>query len=329
MKDVTLLLRDIMMGLGFILWVVIRVPLKLCGAAGRTVRARSHRRPDRLALRSESVAQVQVSLPAALPKPDLAEQGPVTVMQTSPYEVADRIVGIRLDPPVGTINLRVYRGLAVVKRDLIISEPRLKAMLRGRRHGLPDVPYDPVKGLDATKEETIRLAEKMINEVGNQAVSALRPPRDTHLQKSSPKVTKAAPEGGGTAAPQPPRQAAQPAEQREPMAARATVFEPRPTAGITYEGRLIRAGLETVRPKDRAEYEVFEATLLLDNGATLPLRGAELERELISAGCEVGHRICVTPMGKVPVTLADGGEAKKNLYRVRNMSAAQHSGQYA
>jgi hypothetical protein len=87
----------------------------------------------------------------------------------------------------------------------------------------------------------------------------------------------------------------------------------------------VRAGFQTRTPKNRPSYEVFEASLQLDNGAELALRGAELERELTANGCAVGERVAITPMGKVPVTLANGSEGQKNLYRARRLDAASRA----
>lgn len=81
----------------------------------------------------------------------------------------------------------------------------------------------------------------------------------------------------------------------------------------------MRAGSKRMTPQNRDPYEVFEAVLLLDNGAELPLRGAELEREITTSGCKVGQRLAITPMGKVPVTLASGAEGSKNLYKVQGL----------
>lgn len=322
MRDIALLLRDIVLGLGFILWITLRLPIKMLEFAWKKLGPKKGQAPRRLVSKPvQEIASIQVAIPAAV-REDFADQGPVTIPQASAYEVADRIVGIRLDPPVGVINLRVYTASAKVKRDLIISEPRLKAMMRGRRHAFPDADYDPVKGLGATKEETIALAEKLINELGNLAVKAHRPARDTHRQPSAPMPSEA-----WTPHPQQPQRPAPPPDTKPNPS--QNVFEPRPTNGITYVGRLISAQPQEVRPPGRKPYEIFEATLELDNGATLPLRGAELERELLAAGCEVGQRVAITPMGKVPVTLADGGEGRKNLYQVKNMSVGQKSRQHA
>lgn len=101
------------------------------------------------------------------------------------------------------------------------------------------------------------------------------------------------------------------------------VFAPQPTVGITYVGKLTQAGAHRVTPKGRDAYEVFQATIEMDNGAVLPLRGSELERELESAGCRIGERVAITPMGKVPVALSSGGEGSKNLYKVDNLAVTQ------
>jgi hypothetical protein len=322
MRDIGLLLRDIIVGSGFILWITLQLPIKMIEFAWKKLGPKRATAPRRLGPKPvQEIASIQVAVPAAT-REDLADQGPVTILQASAYEVADRIVGIRLDPPVGVINLRVYTALAKVKRDLIISEPRLKAMMRGRRHAFPDVDYDPVKGLEATKEETIALAEKLINELGNLAVTAHRSARGTHRQPTAPMPSE-------TRAPQSQQQQRPTALPNARPNPSPNVFEPRPTNGITYVGRLISAQPQEVRPPGRNPYEIFEVTLELDNGATLPLRGAELERELLAAGCEVGQRVAITPMGKVPVTLADGGEGRKNLYQVKNMSAGPKSRQHA
>ena len=92
------------------------------------------------------------------------------------------------------------------------------------------------------------------------------------------------------------------------------------TTGFTYQGRLTKAGPQIQRPPNKRSFEVFEATIQLDNGAELALRGAELERELLAAGVQLGNRVAITPMGKVPVQLANGEEGKKNLYRVENLA---------
>lgn len=94
---------------------------------------------------------------------------------------------------------------------------------------------------------------------------------------------------------------------------------PTVTKGFTYVGELVRAGAQVVRPTNRTPYEIFEAALRLDNGAELPLRGAELERELVASGCEIGQRVAITPMGKVPVDLGGDKVGQKNLYRVARM----------
>jgi hypothetical protein len=93
-------------------------------------------------------------------------------------------------------------------------------------------------------------------------------------------------------------------------------FVPQPTAGVTFEGQLVRAGTERMTPKGRNPYEVFEAHIRLANGVDMPLRGVELERELERCKVGLGDRVAITPMGKVPVTMANGEEKSKNVYRV-------------
>ncbi|TWO71481.1 hypothetical protein FN976_11240 [Caenimonas sedimenti] len=279
----------------------------------------SERVQRRRVRREAAVATVRVAVPE-LPEVLVQSEAPETIIRADTWEIADRIASIGLDPPVGSIHLRVYVAARVVKRDLIISEPCLKALMKGRRHTLPDAPYDPVAGLDGVKDETIELAERLINELGNRAVKARKPPKDeaTRARLPGPAPTvqqnQKAPEPLAPALP--PIQAPQQAPQA-PTAQR--VVAPRVTTGFTYVGKLVRASPQKVEPKGKAPYEIFEARLQLDNGAELALRGAELERELLSNGCQVGDKVAITPMGKVPVSLANGGEGEKNLYRVKAM----------
>lgn len=297
-------------------WLV----LPLAAAALRRVTA-----PRKPRTAKVEVAAVNVTVPD-MPEALVQETGPVTIITTGEFEIADRIVSMRLDPPVGVINLRVYNNTGIVKRDLIISEPCLKAMMKGRRHTFPDAPYDPLVGLDAIKDETIELAEKLINDLGSQSVKATKPRKDDFVRAKAPAPPAPAPAKEGPrqeqAKPAPVQQLANQAPpQHRADAPPSRVVAPRVNTGYTYVGRLMKAGSQEVKPQGRQPYEVFEATLELDNGAELALRGAELERELTASGCQVGHRVAITPMGKVPVSLGNGGEGQKNLYRVQNMTA--------
>lgn len=280
---------------------------------------------------SAAPAKIQIQLAAETP-PVERDTGPDTIIHTSQYEAADRIVGIRLDPPVGVINLRVYNRARLVKRDLIVNEPVLKALMKGSRHNFPDVKFDPIEGLDAIKDETVELAEKLINDLGNRSVKAKKPRKDD-FPRAKPAAAPAPATAPAKEAPkvEPAKEAPKAEPARAPVQAQAPVASPKPSVdaktvtptiktGYTYVGQLRRAGTQIQRPLGRAPYEVFEATLLLDNGAELALRGGELERELTAAGCQIGQKVAITPMGKLPVHLADGGEGKKNLYRVENLA---------
>lgn len=261
-----------------------------------------------------------------------SQRRPAETVQTADFEVADRIISIRLVPPVGVLNMRVYQDSKVIKRDLIIHEPRLRAIMRGRRFTFPDAPFDPRADLEGIKDETVQLAEKLINDVGNARVKAHKPPKDefkvkpeaakpvdTAAKAVKAPVVQAPPVSQVQATPPAPATAPRaPRQEQKPVANR--VFAPQPTVGITYVGKLTQAGAHKVTPRGRDPYEVFQATIEMDNGAVLPLRGAELERELESAGCRIGERVAITPMGKVPVALSSGGEGSKNLYKVDNLA---------
>ena len=247
---------------------------------------------------------------AAAPELLLAPRAPAPTSHSA-LAVADRIVSLRLDPPVGVIHLRLYQARRLVRRELIVLEPCLRSLLRGRRHALPDVAYDPVEGLEAIKNEAVDAAETLINTRGN----AGRPRSTRRAGARAVPPPPTAPTPSANLQLQDPARAAAAGPLRESPAA-ATVSLQASTA-YSYVGTLVKAGTATVRPEDRAPYDIFEATLQLDNGAELALRGAELQRELAACQCHLGQRIAITPMGKVPVALANGAAGHKNLYRVQ------------
>lgn len=243
------------------------------------------------------------------------------------FIAADRIVSIRLDPPVAVLNLRVYYQQKLVKREMIVTEQRLRTLMQGRHHSLGEVAFDPVKGLEAIKDETVELAQDLINTTGNLKVAKakvkpanrsdkpVQPKQETvaaKRQQSEPKPVEPKPESA------PKAQVA----QEQPNLPR-NFFVPRPTKGVTFEGKLVDAGSRRFTPEGRAAYETFEALLKLDNGVDVPLRGAELERELQRFNVKIGERVAITPMGKVPVTLPNGGEGSKNVYRVDRLDGAK------
>lgn len=314
-----------------VLWMLTKGIFKLTGKciyfAGRFVVLAVVPATKRIKMSSKRLMptrQVEASTAKIEVDPATAEAdtGPATVIQVSHFEVADRIVGVRLEPAVGVIHLRVYNAARVVKRDLIIHEPQLKALMQGRRHAFSDAEYNPKDGLDAIKEDTIELAEKLINDLGSRSVKAKRTPKKD-FAPAKPEQQRASAPVQARAEPPPPARTPDPAPP-PPAAAHAAptrVVAPRVKEGFTYVGQLVRASAERQTPPGRAPFEVFTATLLLDNGAEMALRGAELERELTAHGCNVGGRVAITPMGKVPVDLANGEQGAKNLYRVQKMAS--------
>ena len=272
-----------------------------------------HRLPQRPAAvaataRTEDL-QVDRVAPVAPEVPQLAAIA--TDAGQNGIAVADRIVSLRLDPPVGVIHLRVYPARRVVRRELIVLEPCLRALLKGRRHPLPEVAYDPVDGLEAIKNEAVMAAETWINTRGNAARQ--RHPRAAIPRPDGPPSAASRPKANDT----PPEPAAATAATPPSLPPAGSLVAPPARTGYCYVGTLVKSGTATVRPEGRAPYDIFEVTLQLDNGAELALRGAELQRELAGCRCTPGQRIAITPMGKVPVVLTNGGEGHKNLYRVQ------------
>ncbi len=330
------LLRLSMRAIVFVGQVLAMMVVPLAAAAVNRLAPKKPAPGNRVPVQqSAAPAKIQVPLAAATP-PVERDFGPDTIIHTSKYEAADRIVGIRLDPPVGVINLRVYNKARIVKRDLIVNEPVLKALMKGSRHNFPEVEFDPIKGLDEIKDETVELAEKLINDLGNRTVKGKKPRKDD-FPRATPAPAAAPAPAPAMAAPketpkvEPVKEAPKAEPARAPAPTQPPVAAPKPSVdaktvtptiktGYTYVGQLRQAGTQMQRPPGRAPYEVFEATLLLDNGAELALRGGELERELTAAGCQIGQKVAITPMGKLPVHLANGEEGKKNLYRVENLA---------
>lgn len=309
---VKMLLRGLVLS-GRVMGMVV---IPLARMAAQRISTRRERQPLR-----QPPVPVLVDVAALTPPEPVQDTGPATVIQGGEFDAADHIVTMRLEPPVGVIHLRVYRSAGIVKRDLVMSEPCLTVMMKGRRHNFPDAPYYAIGGLEAIKDETVALTETLINSFTNpqggveravkteaQRADALAP---IVVAKQTPQQEDAKP-----AAP------LAPAELKPPPQ-HAKVVAPRVSERFTYVGKLVKAGSQRYNPRGREPYEVFEATLALDNGAELSLRGAELARELTGAHCEVGSRVAITSMGKVPVCLSNGAEGSKNLYRVQKMGSAK------
>lgn len=285
---------------------------------------------------SQSLARINVPQAAAQSERTEAEDTGPPTMFVQEWDIADRIVTMRLDPMVGTINLRVFHSRKVVKRDIVISEPRLRKLLGGvRRLELADVPYDPILGLEDIKAQTVDEAEELINRQGNERVRGIKPPKaDFQRTRETPVVAKApapAPQERAAApVPTPPAPPPAPvqAQQPEQGAARRAPRPPAPpavpsvdgsairTENVTYRGALVAAGTAVRRPRGRDPFEVFDAELRLEDGTNLTLSGAELERALEKQQVAIGDRVAITSMGKVPVQLANGGSGLKNLYKV-------------
>lgn len=243
------------------------------------------------------------------------------------FVAADRIVSIRLDPPVAVLNLSIYYKKKLIKREMIVTEQRLRTLMQGRHHSLGEVTFDPAKGLEKIKDETVQKAQDLINSTGNVKVSKAKvKPAERRENVAHPKQEKVvATRQPVETKPVEPKVAAVPKVQpaQEQPAPPRNSFVPKPRVGVTFEGKLVAAGSRTFRPEGRAPYETFEAMLKLDNGVDVPLRGAELERELQRFNVSIGERVAITPMGKVPVTLASGDEGSKNVYRVARLDGAK------
>lgn len=264
----------------------------------------------------------------------LQEQDPQAAM----FEPADRIIVLRLAPAVAVINLRVFAKRGLVKRDIIVTEPLLQKLMGGRKHNLPDAVFDPEIGFKAIKEESVALAQALINTTGQTSVKSsaqtkqkaadpivAKPPLARKPEQPvRPKVEKAPVQPVAVPTPAPAVVKAPVAAYVPPVALpqprQAPTYVPKAAGAVTYEGVLVHAGSELQYPRGRSPYEVFEAKIRLHNGMDVPVRGAELERELDRCGVKIGDQVAITPMGKVPVTLADGSEQKKNLYRVVRLS---------
>lgn len=252
-----------------------------------------------------------------------------TQLQQSEYVPADRIIPVKLDPPVGTIHLRVYFDKKVVESDLIVTAPQLRRILQERRFSLPEMPFDPKVGLDKTIDHLVKQAEETLNKRGQemQAAAGVYKPTQTVSLSAARPAKEAKPAENQQAKSHTPRHeerapAAKPVQKTTalpPDAGPEKKFKPQPTVGITFEGVLSAAGVEMQYPKGKEPYEIFEAKVRMDTGVEVPLRGAELERELMRSGVQLGERVAITPQGKVPVTLANGSEGSKNMYRVQRM----------
>jgi len=235
------------------------------------------------------------------------------------FEPADRIVAVRLDPAVAILHLRVFQVLRKVSIEMIVTEPRLRTLMQKRHHLLAEVDFDPLKGIEPLIDKAVALAQDSFIAVANVNVvqAVVKPPvpksppkpiqvvSNTSVLQTDTVVAEVNPKGSLSAYPD--------VQKEVPRKA----FQPHRHEPLTFVGKLKSAGPQIVRPKGgRDPYEMFEAILSLDSGVDVPLRGAELERELQRCNVSLGDVLEVTSMGKVPVNLPDGSSGAKNLYRV-------------
>lgn len=236
---------------------------------------------------------------------------------------ADRIVTVRLDPAVAILHLRVFHATRKVSIEMIVIEPRLRTLMQQRHHVLAEVDFDPVKGTDPLIENAVALAQARFNAVASVKVvqaevkppAPKTPPKAVHVARNEsvqPTEKKPAVVPADVEKPKP----LEPAVVATQSAVPGSAFVPNEKKPVKFVGKLKSAGPQTMRPRNRPSYELFEAVLCLDNGLDVPLRGAELERELQRCNVKLGDMLEVTPMGKIPVDLADGSTGGKNLYRV-------------
>lgn len=252
---------------------------------------------------------------------NLGETGPATIIQAAPYEVADHIMTIRFDPDVLMIFLKVYWGAAKVTREIIVKEPELRGRIGGhRRLELPPVPYTRGASLREVAKATEAEASALISRLAAEKAAS----RSKKAKSGKPATSaETAPPAGNTAPTQPqpvlasaPPTANAPVDPAHIASSRGKVFAPKVVENTTYVGRVIEARSEQVRKPNQTPYEIYVVRLQLDSGALLPLRGAELQREMDRAGVRVGDRVAITPTGRVPVDLANGSTGAKNLYTV-------------
>ena len=230
---------------------------------------------------------------------------------------ADRIIPIPLDPPVAALHLRVYSVQKKVKVEMIVSEAKLRALMQARHHSLAELDFNPSDSIEPLINRAVELAQERVRAVGQtqslSRKSELAKRRDATPKSSSQATDKASPQANQATVTKA-AVIATPPIQRPP--AKGEIYTGSPTRPTTYVGQLTQFGSQTVTPAGKPAYEIFEAVIRTDSGIDVPLRGAELERELERNKVHVGDRIEVTSQGKIPVTLPNGTEGKKNLYKV-------------
>lgn len=133
---------------------------KVCRVVLRAVRGNLTRSSHPHSAAPEAVREAAQVQTASMPELSSAD---------GRFDGADRIVAVRLDPPVGVLHLRVHNELSVVRRDLIISEGLLTARMGGHRHRLTEIDFDAVAGIEPIKAATVREVGQLFNTLGASA----------------------------------------------------------------------------------------------------------------------------------------------------------------
>lgn len=81
-------------------------------------------------------------------------------------------------------------------------------------------------------------------------------------------------------------------------------------------GVLLWRGQRRKTRADGSSYSCYCADVETDEGAVVELVGADLERAIAASGAEIGDRVRVEKVGRLPVDLGQGRRAQKNLWNV-------------
>lgn len=163
---------------------IVNIPIRLAKSlAKRSVRSLQQKSTST----PEATEALALNVEADEEVPEAVEEDATAYVQGFDFEAADWTCGLPLQPAVGVVHLRGYTNRCIVKRDLIINEPRLRAIMKGRRFSLPDALYNPVEGTSSIKDESVELAEALINRIGAEArTTAMRRGRPSNADQAAP-----------------------------------------------------------------------------------------------------------------------------------------------
>lgn len=205
-------------------------------------------------------------------------------------------------PGIGYLNLWAFPSTRVVLRQLTLSDPKLVKAVGARRVPLPKLEWAQGTPLSMIEDDSARLVESWLAKKVQDGAREAPAFDKLASQPVKPKPTLKAAEPNARVA----------SEARQAPYAHGLGRAARPV----HEGTLLNLS-EMPRLLDGKNVMHLGARLRNKDGAINIIWGNDLHRAADEAGATVGDEVRIEHLGRHPVVLEDGTEAKKSVFSIQ------------